>query len=315
MDLRLKALLAGVSTYIPGYDHKRFTGGTDSPRYCYSVWLRHLTLAARHSAFRSVPRVVAELGPGDSVGIGLAALLAGAEKYYALDLVRYSDLKKNLEIFDELVRMFRARSPIPDDSEFPFLFPKLSRYEFPQALLGESSLAESLAPARVQTIRNSVELAASANSMVCYKAPWNAPDIIDDASVDLMFSQAVLEHVDDLEGVYAAMRRWLKPGGMMTHQIDFKSHGKANAWNGHWSYPDPVWKIIVGRRPYLLNRLPHSAHLKLMQRCGFRILEDAVVRTPSELRTEQLAARFRGLSEDDLTVSGAFIVADIARGV
>src|ERR1700730_8984396 len=145
MDLKIKALLSGLSTHIPGYDHKGSTGGTDSARYCYSVWLRHLVLGTRNAAVKSIPRVVAELGPGDSIGIGLAALLSGAEKYFALDLVRYSDLKKNLEIFDELTSMFANRSCIPDDCEFPFLYPKLDCYDFPEDLIGESRLRESLA--------------------------------------------------------------------------------------------------------------------------------------------------------------------------
>jgi hypothetical protein len=315
MDLKFKAILSGLSTYIPGYARKGFTGGTDSARYCYSVWLRHLTLAARHAGVNPNPKVIAELGPGDSIGIGLAGLLCGAQKYFALDLVRYSDLEKNLEIFDELVSMFENESTIPDDAEFPFLYPKLDRYDFPKHLIDRTRLRESLLPERVAAIRSSVESSGAGHSMISYKAPWDAPDVIADGSVDLIFSQAVLEHVDDLESVYSAMKRWLKPGGIMTHQVDFKCHGKANTWNGHWTYSDPVWKAIVGRRSYLLNRQPHSVHVELMQRSGFEIREDVTVRTVSGLRREQLAAKFRTLSDDDLTTSGAFIVAAAASSM
>lgn len=315
MDLKIKALLSGLSTYVPWYDHKGFTGGTDSARYCYSVWLRHLVLGARFAKISSIPKVVAELGPGDSIGIGLAALLSGAERYFALDLVRYSGLKKNLEVFDELTSMFADRLPIPDDSEFPSLYPRLDCYDFPKHLIGDNQLRKSLTSERLAAIRSSIELSESERSMVSYKAPWNVPDVIDDASVDFIFSQAVLEHVDDLASVYAAMRKWLNVDGIMTHQIDFKCHGKANAWNGHWTYSDFLWKIMVGRRAYLLNRQPHSVHVKLIEQSGFRILEDTVVRSDSRLRKEQLASRFRGLSDDDITTSGAFIVAAAVRGV
>lgn len=314
MNLKIKAVLSGLSTYTPWYDRKGATGGTDSARYCYSVWLRHLVLGARHSAVRSIPKVVAELGPGDSIGIGLAALLSGAERYFALDLVRYSELDKNLEIFDELVSLFAAQAPIPGEQEFPFLYPKLDCYDFPQRLAGGERLRDSLTPQRLALIKSSIERADAEQGMVSYKAPWNAPDVIDDASVDLIFSQAVLEHVDDLQGVYAAMRKWLKPDGIMTHQIDFKCHGKANAWNGHWTYSDFIWRAIVGRRSYLLNRQPHSRHVKLIQQSGFRILDDTVYRSDSQLRREQLAERFRDLSQDDLTASGSFIVAAVAYG-
>src|SRR5689334_3926898 len=53
------------------------TGGSSSARYCYSVWLRHLSMAAR-LGLNTDPKDVAELGPGHSIGVGLAALLSGA---------------------------------------------------------------------------------------------------------------------------------------------------------------------------------------------------------------------------------------------
>jgi hypothetical protein len=45
-----------------------------------------------------------ELGPGDSIGAGLAALLSGADRYVGLDVMPFlarADLEK---IFDELVQ-------------------------------------------------------------------------------------------------------------------------------------------------------------------------------------------------------------------
>ena len=46
MNIKLGALARGLATYVPGmpilHRHVTRTGGTDSARYCYSVWLRHL---------------------------------------------------------------------------------------------------------------------------------------------------------------------------------------------------------------------------------------------------------------------------------
>jgi hypothetical protein len=64
----------------------------------------------------------------------------------------------------------------------------------------------------------------------------------------MVFSQAVFEHVVDLRGTYEALRRWLKPGGVMSHQIDFKAHGTAKRWDGHWAYSDFIWKLLVRRQ-------------------------------------------------------------------
>src|SRR4030042_6479377 len=125
-----KQIIRGVLTYVPELDKilPNRTGGTNSARYCYSAWLRHLVLAQKASLW-NWPKVVAELGPGDSLGIGLAALLSGAQKYYAFDVVEYADTAVNLDILDELIELFTNREPIPDQNEFPLLQPKLKSYE------------------------------------------------------------------------------------------------------------------------------------------------------------------------------------------
>jgi len=99
---------------------------------------------------------------------------------------------------------------------------------------------------------------------------------------------------------------------VMTHQIDYGCHGKADTWNGYWAYSDLIWKVIVGRRPYLLNRVPHSVHKRYLREQGFDIIGEQVVSTESTLRRGQLALRFRDLSQQDLTTSGAFLVATVS---
>ena len=110
------------------------TGGTVSAQYCYSVYLRHLVIAGQNK-LSTDPRTVIELGPGDSVGIGLMALLTGAEQYYALDAVRHASSANNLKIFDELVKLLKAQMPIPSGDEFAEILPELSDYSFPSKIL------------------------------------------------------------------------------------------------------------------------------------------------------------------------------------
>jgi len=60
----------------------------------YSLWLRHVVTAYQNGAFHTgPPSVVVELGPGKSLGTGLAALLSGAEKFCAFDVVQYASNK------------------------------------------------------------------------------------------------------------------------------------------------------------------------------------------------------------------------------
>ena len=107
--------------------------------------------------------------------------------------------------------------------------------------------------------------------------------------MDWIFSQAVMEHVDDLAETYLACFRWLRLGGVMTHQIDFRCHNTAREWNGHWARPDLTWRLIRGGRPFLLNREPYSRHRGLMRTAGFEMLGEQLVSLPAGISRAALA--------------------------
>jgi SAM-dependent methyltransferase len=307
----IKQIIKGLATFIPGVYpafSRRRTGGTDSARYCYSVWLRFLVLS-RNNNFPTNPKIIAELGPGDSIGIGLAALIAGAEKYYAFDVVDYANLERNLTVYDELVMLFKNEENIPGVDEFPQVIPLLDSYAFPRDILTSDRLSIALNDDRLELIRRSIIEMNNNDSLIHYKVPWYKSDIIEEDSIDMIFSQAVLEHVNDPYYTYLKMYSWLKPGGFMSHSIDFRCHGYADDWNGHWKYSDLTWKLIVGKRPYLLNRLPHSQHLKYLNEVGFKVKCDLIYRLPSKIDSVDLAQGFKYLDDDDLTASTAFIQA------
>jgi len=258
------------------------------------------------------PTNVAELGPGDSLGIGLAALLSGASNYYAFDVVKFANIGRNLEVFDELVALFNKRERIPDATEFPEAQPLLESYEFPAYILTDARLRDALDPRRVESIRGiltGIEPNSEGPIGISYFAPWDSSAILMEASVDLIFSQAVLEHVDDLEHTYRTLHRWMKPGGVMSHQIDFRCHDAVKQWNGHWAFSDWTWRLMRGRRPYYLNREPHSKHLALLIRNGFKVVCDMRGETKSAIKRKQLARRFQNLTNEDLSTCSALIQA------
>ena len=313
-------IACGLATFLPGLvplairlrrgAQRRRAGGPNSARYCYSVWLRHLVRAARNG-LDVQPAAVVEFGPGDSLGIGLAALLSGSETFYAVDVVHFADLRKNLRIFDDLADMFRRGEPIPDDREFPDVKPLLETYGFPSGILNGARMRGALSPGRIERIRDSISTADDrrGEGPVAYRTPWTDYGIIERQSVDMIYSQAAMEHVDDLPNAYRAMSHWLKPAGYVSHCIDFKSHGLARGWNGHWACSDFTWKLIRGRRPYLINRQPVSAHVALLQEQGFELREQTRTKREPAVPRERLAPGFREMSEDDLTTAGAFIQA------
>ena len=264
---------------------------------------------AHHSGLNTRPEVIAELGPGDSLGIGLTALLTGSNKYYAFDAVSHAEITRNLKVFDELVRLLKNRTPIPNNIEFPNVKPEVMQHDFPSDILDENRLEISLDEARLKKIRDSICKINQPESMIKYKAPWSNSNVIEDESVDLIYSQAVLEHVDELENTYTAMGRWLKRGGYLSHQIDFKCHRTSTVWNGHWTFSKFLWRLIRGNRPYSLNREPFSRHVNLLKQNKFKIVKKLKNCSESKISRAELAAEFKEISEDDLTTSGVFIQA------
>ncbi len=309
-----KAIVYGLCTFVPFVGpyllgprearRKRGIGGTASARYCYAVWLRHL-IHAKDCGLDGIPETVAELGPGGSIGCGLAALLSGCARYYALDAVNKVSVEKSLRVFDELVALFRIRSRIPDNHEFPEIYPLLETYKFPSSILHDKLLGKALEERRIRQIRDAI----AGGRMITYRAPWSDPSVIQERSVDLIYSQAVLEHVDDLSPTYRCMLHWLKPGGYVSHTIDFRSHGMSDAWNGHWACSDLLWKVIRGRRSYLINREPCSTHMELLREYGFTVRRQIATPTVSAIHRSDLSRRFRGMHDSDLTTSRVFVVA------
>lgn len=308
----VRPAVKGLLTFVPGVRSllsEVGTGGTDSAAYCYGVWLKHLTFLWE-SGLRNIPGTVAELGPGDSLGIGLAAMLCGTDNYYALDVVRHSNPDTNVRVLDELVDLFKTRAGRPRKG-WPDFDPYLNEDLFPSHILSDELLERALCPERVAEIRGLLQDPGGNQQTLSirYMVPWSDAGVIEKDSVDVVVSHSVLEHVRDLETTYRALYQWLKPGGMMTHQIDFTSHGLSREWNGYRTYSELLWKIVLGRRSFLINRQPHSVHTGLLTQNGFSLLLDMQNYAPGGIPRSRLSKCWKGISDDDLACSGAFIQA------
>lgn len=309
--MRAKHLVKGLVTLVPGSGRllpSTKTGGTNSALYCYGVWIKHLTMLHRHAGLNTVPDTVAELGPGDSLGIGLSALLSGASHYEALDVVPFASTDQNLEVFDELVSLFERRAPSPA-AGFPNFWQYLDDDRFPHRILTDDVLAASLAPERVHRIRRLLCGATFDDLAINYRVPWTDDALVRPRSVDLVLSHSVMEHVVDIDATYSAIVRWLRPGGLMSHQIDFTSHGLSEQWNGYRAYPEVMWKAVLGKRPFLINRAPSSVHRAMIDRLGFDVTCYLQNYRSDGIERAKLAKSWRWLSDDDLNCAGAYVQA------
>lgn len=308
---RVRPILGGIKSHIFARPiDEESVGGNVYPRYCYSVYLRHLVML-HQAGLGSNPAVVAELGPGNSIGTGIAALLAGANEYHGLDAVAYRSMSPDSKLFDGILDLLQSCADIPSAPEFPEAKPPLASYAFPREVLSPERLSKALAPDRVERIRRAYQKVGERQGEILFRyvAPWTDPSSVPLHSVDLVFSQATMEHVENVDATYAAAASWLKPGGCMSHQVDFRSHGLASDWNGHWAYSDLVFWMAKGKRPYLLNRQAMSEHLALAKRNGFETVSTLLVAGGPGVSREHLAPRFRHLTEEDLKTSGMYFAA------
>ncbi len=305
--MKWKPLLKGMASFVvPSLRNMRSpTFAMTGAEYCYSVFLRHFSHVAPLTG-GAVPAHVAEFGPGSSIGVGLCALLAGAETYTGLDVVDCTNDAFNLEAFDKLVAMFRERRAVPQSGTFTPIFTPAADWSFPAALV--PNLEHALEPGRLARIR--ADIVAKSGAFIRVATPWTRADVIAPQSLDWIFSQSVLEHVDDAAKVYDCARLWLRPGALMSHENDYTSHDLTYHWNGHWTIGDTAWCALRGKRPYLINRLPHSAHVAMLKERRFEIpVELDQVRAQEALPQSQFAPAFRAMSAADATTSVVFFVA------
>lgn len=314
MDTRLRPIITGAVSFVPilrdiqGRYRRKGTGGTVDPRYCYDTWMKHLILLS-HAGMKTPPHRLAELGPGDSLGVGLMAMLCGSQHYRALDIIAHADQARNLIILEELIRLLRDHA-IPMDSKFSN-YKKIGwNPRFPEHIISDEYLSQCLAADRLDTIRAMVcgKPDPSGQMSLRYVTPWYGPDIVERESCDLIISHSVLEHVDDLHQTYSAMDQWLKPGGWMSHSLDYRCHGLSKSWNGYRDCPEWMWVLLRGRGFFSINRWPHSVHMKFLREMDYRVrYEYCDFQTEGSLPRSALAPRWQNISDHDFYCSHAFI--------
>ena len=310
----LLPILKGLATYVVspngkprGFLRHAAHGGGRSAQYCYGVWLKHASLLGEQGCIPNAGHI-AEFGPGESLGVGLAALLSGAQTYSAFDAIPAASFDHSTDLLDELAQLLSNRAGRPTRG-FPNFDHLLDENFFPSGILANSALEASLRPERIAAVREALDSLGRGepSSMIRYQAPWNATAVMD-GTVDVIFSHSVLQYVEDLDAFYSECRRWLKRDGWMSHHIDLSSMNVTRVWNAHWSYSPRVWKTVRGSRPFFLTARTSSEHVAAMDRNGFRLCK--VDRAMGEgIARQQLSEDRRGMSDEDLACKSMFAIA------
>ena len=308
--LELLPLVKGLLTFVPMVSRAlhawRSRNGAaegeqywnpSSAGYSYGQWAKHLTVL--HHLGMELPVAMAEVGPGDSLGLGIAALLSGVRAYHAFDVAPFAVPKRDEAMVGEIAQRIDARQPVPANG-WPVLKDLIGTDEFPVAAVGPRT-----AEPDVEAIRQAVR---ERTGPVRYVAPW-PEDYEPGMRYDLIVSHSVLEYVEDPERFFTRLAGMLAPGGWMAHQIDLGSLRITRAWNGHLAYSPWLWKLVAGRRAHVPNRVLPTGYRTALERCGFEIVLWTQLQKHNGLARSSLAPQFRAASDTDVTCYALYIVA------
>jgi hypothetical protein len=286
----------GICRKLP---FKSLTGWA-SGQFRAGVWMKHLW-HLRKNGLQKMPTTVVELGPRQSLGVGLAALLSGANEYYGLDSARICNLSASENLLDEMMLLFRG----PAGQQIK----GWSAYgpEFPHHILTPPLLDIALSAGRIRDIASA--FSDDSSITIRYIAAWKYQSI-EPSSADLVLSHDVMQYMNDLVRAYATMYDWLEPSGMISHQINFSGlQFVRKEWNSHWSRGERTWRMIVDKRAGAISRLPFSARVSAMRNAGFDVVCAIIETDHSGIPREALVSRWAGLSDTDLHARGGFIQA------
>lgn len=313
MIINKRCLVRSSLSIIPGFldriKNRKLKVNPLTAQYCYSVWFRHLKLL-KDSGLKSFPNVVAEIGPGSSIGVGIAALLSGVKKYYAFDMIKHIDIKRNKEILNGLKVMFLNSYDIPDENIFPTLKPFLNNYKLtPELIYNKEDIEVRFNELVSYFKKDNIQDSTFTNTdIVNYIVPWLNVGSEEISPIDLILSQAVMEHVIELKESYEKMYELLKVGGFMSHQIDFTSHELSNIWYGHRMYSDRMHRFLMQGRSYPINREIYVYHKKILIETGFKIIKEIPYQLQLNHDIESFNKKFQSYSKDDLSIAGMFVI-------
>jgi SAM-dependent methyltransferase len=212
---------------------------------------------------------VLEIGPGESLALGLRLVAAGASEVVAVD-------------------------------RFDVQAPEERRRAVYEALLGDE-----------EAVR-----AALAHVRLMAGVPIEeATRHLEPASFDAVVSISALQHTSDLEATLHSLAQLLKPGGTMVHQVDL---GDMGLFTGHGGHPLEMLTLparlyrAMGSQLGTPNRERIATYRETLEALGFDLTITATEEIDPgavEAIRPRLRAPYRELSDEDLRVTSAMVVA------
>lgn len=240
-------------------------GDMDAASYLKSVFDRHIAAAELGGGLAG--RTILELGPGDSVGTAILAACHGASTVL-IDAGAF--VVTDVRVYQRLAEELASTGLNPPD------------------LVGAKSLDDILDACRAKYLPRGL-------------ASFEA---LESESVDLIFSQAVLEHVRKHEflSTMAECRRVIKPTGICSHRVDLMDHLGGGLNNLRFS--ERAWESdFFVKSGFYTNRIRCAEMLDLFQQAGFAVEVRATELWETlPISRSRLDTRFSSLGDEELRI-------------
>jgi SAM-dependent methyltransferase len=257
-------------------------GAADIAQYfrdCVDAYFDRLQVAPAEAAAFLDGKTLVEYGPGDLPGVAALMVARGARKVYCVDRFALVNLSaKNARVIADLIDGCRG----------------VERDRLIGCLANPDDPTAGFAPERIEYLVRPGGLSGL------------------ESAADMVYSRAVLEHVNDLNATFSDMIAALRPGALAIHQVDLRSHGlhKSNpldflAWSPtlwRWMYSEKGvpnrWRIDKYRA--IIEKLP----------VDLLALEPTRHATPEQLADVRklLAAPFQDVADQDLSWLGFWLL-------
>tara|TARA_Y200000002_G_scaffold157518_1_gene130284 strand:+ start:10557 stop:11420 length:864 start_codon:yes stop_codon:yes gene_type:complete len=215
-------------------------------------------------------KTILEIGPGDSLSSGIIAFHYGAKSILINPIKLIFDPIKN---FNNLKIFLQKKG--------------FKIYESPKDL---------------------TELCNKHNIQYFFEGLKSLKSIPSD-SVDIIFSNAVLEHIfkEEFEETIKELKRVLKRDGFMSHQIDFKDHLEGSLNNLRFS--ESLWESYLFRNSgFYTNRIRFNKMINIFKNQGLEIqILDLKKWDSLPLSIKKISKQFIEEDQEGLFVSSAKI--------
>jgi SAM-dependent methyltransferase len=262
---------------------------TDIARYfrgCVDAYFERLTIAPEAVPPYLAGKVLLEYGPGDFPGVALLMLARGARKVYCVDRFPLVNLSpKNVSVLRDLID-----SCSPDE-----------RARLLACLNDPSDPSAGFAKDRIEYLVRPSGLSGLSGG------------------VDLVFSRAVLEHVDDLTATFADMIAAMRPGAIAMHLVDLRSHGlhKRNPLD-FLAWSPTLWRLMYSAKG-VPNRWRIDHYREVLRAAPVEVLQLSPTHFAAREHVAEvrplLAPAFAAVGDEDLAWLGFWLIFRETAGV